>query len=273
MNRIAVFAHYDKDSIIDDYVIYYLKSLKENFNKLIFISDCNLEEAQLCKLEGIADYVQAYHHDEYDWGSYKYGYLAAKRNNLLQDADEFLLCNDSVYGPIQSLNSIIEEMSKKECDFWGLYENKIGLNSSKDDAHLQSWFLMLKKKVFLSDEFEKFILSVTHLENKNDIIQKYEIGFTKKMSEKFKYMSAYTSEQSNAVVAAAPCMLDNGFPFLKTVVLRKYNLNTDKFFSEELRNIVKKHCKRVNKFQPLRKFFNTLKLKKRIKKYKVIKNW
>ena len=27
MRRAAVFAHYDKDRIIDDYVIYYLKSL------------------------------------------------------------------------------------------------------------------------------------------------------------------------------------------------------------------------------------------------------
>ena len=29
MKRVAVFAHYDKDSIIDDYVIYYVENLKK----------------------------------------------------------------------------------------------------------------------------------------------------------------------------------------------------------------------------------------------------
>ena len=36
MRRAAVFAHYDKDRIIDDYVIYYLKSLKEIFDNYKF---------------------------------------------------------------------------------------------------------------------------------------------------------------------------------------------------------------------------------------------
>ena len=38
MKRAAVFAHYDKDKIIDDYVIYYLKSLKEIFDNIVFVS-------------------------------------------------------------------------------------------------------------------------------------------------------------------------------------------------------------------------------------------
>ena len=34
MKRLCIFAHYDKDNLIDDYVIYYLRELKKSFNKI-----------------------------------------------------------------------------------------------------------------------------------------------------------------------------------------------------------------------------------------------
>ena len=42
MKRLAIFAHYDKDNIIDDYVIYYLKELKKSFETIIFVSYTDL---------------------------------------------------------------------------------------------------------------------------------------------------------------------------------------------------------------------------------------
>ena len=36
MKRICVFAHWDKDNTIDDYVVYYLNALKEICEKIIF---------------------------------------------------------------------------------------------------------------------------------------------------------------------------------------------------------------------------------------------
>lgn len=46
MKRLSVFAHYDKDNIIDEHVIYYLKALKEIYNTIIFVSDCYLSELE-----------------------------------------------------------------------------------------------------------------------------------------------------------------------------------------------------------------------------------
>lgn len=36
MNNIAIFAHYDKDNLIDDYVVYYLEQLKK-YVKILFL--------------------------------------------------------------------------------------------------------------------------------------------------------------------------------------------------------------------------------------------
>ena len=42
MNRVAIFAHYDKKNIIDDYVIFYILELKKIANEVIFVSCCDL---------------------------------------------------------------------------------------------------------------------------------------------------------------------------------------------------------------------------------------
>ena len=272
MNRLAIFAHFDKDNIIDDYVIYYLKELKKNFETIIFVSDSDLNKDETDKIVDLVDYIQAYHHGEYDWGSYKYGYLIARKNNLLMNADELLFCNDSVYGPVCSLNDILETMGKNSCDFWGLYENKVGLNS-QIEPHLQSWFLMMKKVVFLSDKFDDFILSVEKKDNKLDIISDYEIGFTKEMSKYFSYSSAFTSDMSNAVVVAAPLLLEKSFPFIKAVVLKKYNIKIKKYVSNELKKYIQSHCSRVNKINPILKFIKTLMWNNKMKKYTIKKNY
>ena len=80
MKRLCVFAHWDRDNKIDDYVIYYLKALKEVCETIIFVSDCNLEPNETNKLNNIADFVIAQKHGEYDFGSYKRGFLFAKKN-------------------------------------------------------------------------------------------------------------------------------------------------------------------------------------------------
>ena len=75
MKRLCIFAHYDKDNIIDDYVIYYLNSLKEVCDDIIFVSDNNLQEEERNKLNGIVSKIIAKSHGEYDFGSYKRGFL------------------------------------------------------------------------------------------------------------------------------------------------------------------------------------------------------
>ena len=57
MKRAVVFAHFDKDAIIQDYVIYYLKALRQLCDKLVFVSSNSLDTDEVLKVEGIADYI------------------------------------------------------------------------------------------------------------------------------------------------------------------------------------------------------------------------
>ena len=270
MKRLCIFAHYDKDNLIDDYVIYYLRELKKSFNKIIFVSDSDLSKNETDKIIDIVDYIQAFNHGEYDWGSYKYGYFIAKENFLLQGIDEVLFCNASVYGPIISLEPILNKMSNDPCDFWGMFENQDGIKKDSKEPHLQSWFLLLKKNVVDSDLFDDFICSVKHLEDKNEIIQKYEIGFTQAMTCCFKYKGLYTSDRGNVVNVATPKLLEKGFPFIKTVVTRKYNMPF-KLVPKELVKLIKKHSKRIGMVPPIQRFFKTLTWKRKMRKFSITK--
>lgn len=166
MKRAVIFAHYDFQNIIDDYVIYYLKQLKYITNKIVFVSDNNLSQTETDKLSDIADVVIAMRHEEYDFGSYKYGYKALR--NELADFDELILCNDSCFGPFWDLSSYFEKMQPFNYDMWGM----IG------QTFVQSFFLVLKKRVFLSNYFQEFMNGICHQQNKTDVVEKYEKGLT-----------------------------------------------------------------------------------------------
>lgn len=174
MNKVAIFAHYDKNNLIHDYVIYYLQSLKKIANKIIFVSDCDINNKELSKLKNITEHILAKKHGEYDFGSYKKGYFLAKEKGFLSDCSELIFANDSCFGPIVPLENIFLEMSQKNCDFWGMNEN-----SFEVEKHAQSFFMAFKSNVFQNEIFDNFMNNIKKEENKDDIIQKYEIGLSK----------------------------------------------------------------------------------------------
>ena len=180
MKRAVVFAHYDKNNQVDDYVIYYIQALKQIAQTIVFVS-CNHIENPEC-LHGLADKIIDEPHNEYDFGSYKRGFLYLQDN--LEDYDELIFANDSCYGPLYPLENVFSKMDNKKCDFWGITKNRFGLIKNNDKykvierPHIQSYFLVFNKNVFLSKVFADFINSIIHHEKKNDIIINYEIGLS-----------------------------------------------------------------------------------------------
>lgn len=176
MRRIVVFAGYDKAGIVHDYVLVYLRYLKEVADKIIFIADNHAGEQEQCKLKELVDYAEFKPHGEYDFGSYKRGYHYAKTKGWLEQADELILCNDSCFC-VSSLTTIFEAMSKTKWDFWGMTKSH-GIQD-----HLQSFFLVFTSNVFNSKVFVDHINSVVHKNDVMDVVMSYEIPFTAKLNK------------------------------------------------------------------------------------------
>jgi len=240
MKRLAIFAHFDKKNVIDDYVLFYVENLKKYCDKILFLSLSDLSQEEQSKL----DSVILVKHNEYDFGSYKRGFNYALENNLLEDIDELLFVNDSVYC-IDELSKVFEK--NYNSDFWGIVENKYGFKKygkicvSTLQPHLQSWFIAFRKNVFMSNDFIDFINSIKEEKTKNDIILNYEIALTQKLiNSGFKYNSFITKYQNsfNPSIYYWRELLKDDCPFVKRSVL--LGLNRDKTtivnFEKEIKN-------------------------------------
>ena len=262
---IAVFAHYDKHNIIDDYVLYYLENLKLIANKIIFVSDNNLPEIEQNKLQNLCHKVIAKNHGEYDFGSYKRGLEEAYQYS--SDYDAIIIANDSCYGPLKPLNNIFKSMEYSDCDFWGLTVNQeIYL------PHLQSYFLVFNKKIINSDVFKSFFRKVKREDNKDKIIENYEIALTSDFVDAGFKMDSFIKkifERNPALYYKSfSFLMKCNFPFFKVSFINKKTSIKRAIFRDYLKNhilikLIKNHLKRTR----VNRFFGLKLLNKFSKKY------
>jgi len=169
MKRAIVFAHYDKDNIVDPYVYNYLASLQKNSDALVFVSTVTLSKTEQENLKKYCTYVIVRENEGYDFMSYKVG---LEQLNY-EDLDEIIICNDSVYAPLFFLeNTLMTMESRDDIDFWGITDNYAFAH------HIQSYFVAFKKNVFTSQTFQDFWKNLEILYDKKKIIQEYEVGLT-----------------------------------------------------------------------------------------------
>ena len=274
MKRLCVFAHWDKDNIIDDYILYYLQALRDVCYKIIFVSDCDLSNEETQKLAGIVDVTVARKHGEYDFGSYKKGFFYAKENNI--EFDELLFVNDSCYGPFYPLKHVFDKMSKKKCDFWGLTKNSYGIKKENGldiaewNPHIQSYFILFRKSVFTSNVFLQFIQNIKQEQSKSDVIINYEIGLTKTLTHAgFKpdvYINRYSHTENCLSSKWKRLIKWYKFPFIKTSLIKNgiFVLGEIKDWEQTVEsvssypvNIIKKNANRYKNPEPnLYKTFN-----------------
>ena len=122
-NRVAIFASYNKNGKVLDYIYTYLNALKEVASTVIFVADNKISKREQKKLLKYCSYVEAKRNGEYDFGSYKRGLIYAKQNGLLDNFEELVLCNDASYC-VSSLVPAFNQMEDSACDFWAMTASK-----------------------------------------------------------------------------------------------------------------------------------------------------
>jgi hypothetical protein len=176
MKRVVIFAHFDKHNIIDPYVISYLEELKK-YSEIIFVSDGDLKQEEISKIDNLCFDNICFKHNEYDFGSYKRGFelLKTKYSEKFNKLDEVLFVNDSCY-LVGSFDRVFADMKKKVgVDFWGLADDYN--NFEKNNIYyIGSFFISFRKTIFLEEFFQNFISSVTKLKSHSEIVCQYEIG-------------------------------------------------------------------------------------------------
>lgn len=215
--RLFLFAGYDKDGIIDDSLVYYVKSLSE-LGDVIFCMDSDCDDQELSKLSPYTIAAFGMRHHEYDFGSYKRAYNYAKQHKLLQKYDYVYMVNDSVYGPLFNLRNTLEKLEGFNTHAFGIIQS-----THRVYAPIESWFIGITSKIAQSDWFDKFINSVTHQKSKDQVTILYENGFTDlliKHNIKFQCMFRVHGRATyNKIKKLFVC----GCPFIKKSAFTRHN--------------------------------------------------
>ena len=207
IKRALIFAHYDRDGVIDPHVQYALQCYREVVNCLVVVST-----SATALPESIAQYVDHFisrPNKGYDFCSWKEGI------ELLGDSqqfDEIICCNDSVYGPLFDLAPVLESSCLAGVDLWGMVHSVQGTKQRKareSSNHLQSWFFGMRRNLIHSPVFDSFWKSITPLDKKNDVINAYEIGMTEKFRE--------AGFRIGAIYDSVDCSIKPNLSFLEIV--------------------------------------------------------
>lgn len=212
MMRTVVFAHYDNNGIVHDYVITYLRYLKEIADNIIFIADNEAQQAEKDKIKDLVCHYEFSHHGEYDFGSYKRGFQYALKSGLLDQTDELVLCNDSCFC-VDTLTPVFKKMESVNCDFYAITDSKM------ITYHLQSYFLVFKKAVFKSNVFKNFLDKVVEHASAKDVINNYELKLTFVLEENGFVANSFIRVSNNVNPTVYPIrLLETKDPLIKRKV-------------------------------------------------------
>lgn len=215
--RLFLFAGYDPNNIVNDAIIYYVSALAE-FGDVIVCMDSDCEKSETNKLKPYSIHQIMGRHGEYDFGSYKRAYQYARDNNLLKNYEYVYLVNDSVFGPMTNMSKLLQKIESKSQDAVGLIESK-----HKTHTFMESWFVCLNKKIFLSKWFDEFISSVQQEKYKFTITIKYEHGLTNlTQNHGCSWVGLYTI-YGRETYNRPKYLFKRGCPFIKKASFTRHN--------------------------------------------------
>lgn len=197
MNRLGIFCVYDKDGVIDDYIIYLLQEITKVLGHLSIICNGKLSDEGRERLRQFTDDITVRPNKGFDMGAWRQGILSVKKS--LSDYDELVLFNDSFYGPFYPFDEVFTRMDSEypDADFWGITVHRKTTDPSGLcpygylPEHLQSYFLVIRSRLLHTDDFVSYWENAGEARTMEEAVKKYEVCFTKHFFDKGFNYAAY----------------------------------------------------------------------------------
>jgi len=189
MIRLVVYATYDKEGIVDDYILYCLNELYKSVPDIIVIGNHALSTEQSDRLVGITEEIYEREDTGYDMGGFAYVVGLLKSQDRLKNYDEIIFMNDSVFGPFYPFNEMLSAMDKRhDLDFWGITkrgESDFDGGDTIYPEHIQLYFYAVRRNMLNSAEFMSYWDEIPNkVTDFRSAILNYEFAFTKYFSDR-----------------------------------------------------------------------------------------
>ncbi len=190
IKRLVIYFIYDKQGIVDDYILYMLKAIKETGSEIEVVCNGKLTPDSREKISQITSGIMVRENRGFDVWAYKsvldyYGW------EKLETYDEIIMMNFTIMGPVYPLQEMFHTMNQKDLDFWGitkyhLYEEADPFGTIEYGyipEHIQSHFIAVRNPMIKSIEFQSYWDSMRKIHNYQEAIGFHEAIFTKKFAE------------------------------------------------------------------------------------------
>ena len=246
--RLSIFCHHDKYNIIDDYVVYWLKTMNK-LSDIIFVSNNDLPETEIDKIKDFTIKNIIGNHGGVANVSLKKAFMYSYDNNLLERYDWLFIISDSIYGPFFDIEPFIKKEEQKQNVAYGFTLAAINTNLE----HIQSTFISIPKNIFMDNKFYNFINEIDSIsKDKESQVYKGEIGLSKLIRDMGYKLEGFFDDMDTTleiynryepVKSTFIEMIKNGYPFIRRTLFTKnyfYIENIGEYF--ELKNIIPKEC-------------------------------
>ncbi len=169
--NVCVFVHWDGGGDVRDHVLHQVTQLAESGLSVVFVTNSGrLLPAAMERLKPVCAGIMIRQNVGYDFGAWREGIerLALPRDNTAM----VVIANDSVYGPLRSLDGLFAHVDFTQADVWGCTE------SWQHRYHLQSYLIAFGPAVVRSEAWRLFWAGVRPTWSKNWLIRLYEVGLT-----------------------------------------------------------------------------------------------
>ena len=172
--KVCVFVHWDGAGEVRDHVLHQVRSLVAAGMSVLFVTNSGkLRPSSAEALKAICAGIVVRRNVGYDFGAWREGFeqLGLPR----PDTTMVTMANDSVYGPLRSLNELFAAVDFGVADVWGCTD------SWQARYHLQSYLMAFSPAVVASEAWRTYWANVRPTWSKVWLIKLYEIGLTQTM--------------------------------------------------------------------------------------------
>lgn len=187
-NRMGIFAYYDADGIVDDYIPVLVGAVRPFCSYLLCVVNGELNEEGRQKLQAVSDELLLRPNEGLDITGYKAGLFHLQEK--VPQADEVLFFNQTIFGPLTPLDAMFREMNGRDLDFWGLTKHK-GLKADLTGTiwnkveygylppHIQSFFFSVRGQLLHAPAFWDYWETLPVIHDYMEAVSYHEVKFTK----------------------------------------------------------------------------------------------
>lgn len=211
MKRLGIYFFFDKDGRGREYNFFYVRELKKVANFVLVVVNGPLDDDSRQRFAEIADEVFIRENIGFDVWAYKQAMEHIGWKNIYE-YDELILSNFTCYGPVYPFSEMFDEMSLRECDFWGaakhpeqknfLLPNNVGWIYE----HIMSYFIVVRKNMICHESFKKYWDNIPQIKTKTESTAYHETVFTRHFeklgfkSESFVDLEKYRGRCNNGSI-------------------------------------------------------------------------